>query len=104
MPAKFSVAPMMGYTDRHCRMLFRLLSDNVMLYSEMVTTGALLHGDAQRFLQHDNDMPCGLQLGGSNPIDSPNQLALSSNSATRRSILTVGVRAIAFSKAASAPA
>ncbi|MFT7219454.1 MAG: tRNA-dihydrouridine synthase A [Candidatus Azotimanducaceae bacterium] len=69
MPAKFSVAPMMGCTDRHCRILFRLLSDNVMLYSEMVTTGALLHGDAQRFLQHDKDMPCGVQLGGSNPVD-----------------------------------
>ena len=69
MRARFSIAPMMGCTDRHCRMLFRLLSANVMLYSEMLTTGALLHGETKRLLQHNDDAPCGLQLGGSNPKD-----------------------------------
>lgn len=65
---RLCIAPMMGCTDRHCRVLFRLLSPAVMLYSEMVTTGALIHGDADRFLRHSAmDAPCALQLGGSDP-------------------------------------
>jgi tRNA-dihydrouridine synthase A len=64
---RLSVAPMMGCTDRHCRYLFRLLSPNALLYSEMVVTGALLHGDAAKFLQHADDAPCAFQLGGSDP-------------------------------------
>jgi tRNA-dihydrouridine synthase A len=67
---RLCIAPMMGCTDRHCRVLFRLLSPGVMLYSEMVTTGALIHGDARHFLKHSAmDAPCALQLGGSNPDD-----------------------------------
>ena len=62
------VAPMMDCTDRHCRTLFRLLSPNALLYTEMVTTGALIHGDAARFLRHGADEPCALQLGGSDPV------------------------------------
>jgi len=62
-----SVAPMMGCTDRHCRRLLRLLAPHALLYTEMVTTGALLHGDAPRFLAHSDDTPCALQLGGSDP-------------------------------------
>lgn len=58
---------MMGCTDRHCRYLFRLLSPNAMLYSEMVVTGALVYGDAPTFLQHAGDEPCSFQLGGSDP-------------------------------------
>ena len=50
---RFSVAPMMDYTDRHCRYLLRLLTAHSLLYTEMVTTGALLHGDPERFLRHD---------------------------------------------------
>ena len=64
---KLCVAPMMGYTDKHCRFLFRLLSPNTMLYSEMLTTGALIHGDYQRFLEHSKDAPSAIQLGGSDP-------------------------------------
>ena len=60
---------MMGCTDRHCRYLFRLLSPNAMLYSEMVTTGALIHGDTDRLLAHVDDAPCAVQLGGSNPAE-----------------------------------
>lgn len=67
---RFSVAPMMDWTDRHCRFFLRLLSKNALLYTEMVTTGALLHGDAERFLRHDQtEHPLALQLGGSNPAD-----------------------------------
>lgn len=58
---------MMGCTDRHCRYLFRLLSPNAILYSEMVVTGALVYGDAPAFLQHSIDEPCSFQLGGSDP-------------------------------------
>ncbi|WP_256214437.1 tRNA dihydrouridine(20/20a) synthase DusA [Pseudomonas sp. NFR16] len=67
---RFCVAPMMDWTDRHCRFFLRLLSKNALLYTEMVTTGALLHGDAERFLRHDQtEHPLALQLGGSNPVD-----------------------------------
>ncbi|MEX6665107.1 tRNA dihydrouridine(20/20a) synthase DusA [Pseudomonas sp. W2-17] len=67
---RFSVAPMMDWTDRHCRFFLRLLSKNALLYTEMVTTGALLHGDTERFLRHDEaEHPLALQLGGSNPAD-----------------------------------
>ncbi|APE98055.1 TPA: tRNA dihydrouridine(20/20a) synthase DusA [Pseudomonas putida] len=67
---RFSVAPMMDWTDRHCRFFLRLLSKQTLLYTEMVTTGALLHNDAQRFLRHDaSEHPLALQLGGSVPAD-----------------------------------
>ena len=70
MSRRFSVAPMMDWTDRHCRFFLRLLSKNALLYTEMVTTGALLHGDAERFLHHDvSEHPLALQLGGSTPAD-----------------------------------
>ncbi len=61
------VAPMMGCTDRHCRVLLRLLAPHSLLYTEMVTTGALIHGDTDRLLSHSDDAPCALQLGGSDP-------------------------------------
>ncbi|MQT84948.1 tRNA dihydrouridine(20/20a) synthase DusA [Pseudomonas sp. FSL R10-2964] len=67
---RFSVAPMMDWTDRHCRFFLRLLSKNALLYTEMVTTGALINGDAERFLRHDeSEHPLALQLGGSVPAD-----------------------------------
>ncbi|MBX9713929.1 MAG: tRNA-dihydrouridine synthase, partial [Pseudomonadaceae bacterium] len=67
---RFSVAPMMDWTDRHCRFFLRLLSKQALLYTEMVTTGALLHGDRQRFLRYSEcEHPLALQLGGSNPAD-----------------------------------
>lgn len=59
---------MMEYSDRHCRYLWRLLSRHAWLYSEMVTTGAVIHGDRQRFLQFNpQEHPVALQLGGSDP-------------------------------------
>ncbi|MCJ8170786.1 tRNA dihydrouridine(20/20a) synthase DusA [Atopomonas sediminilitoris] len=67
---RFSVAPMMDWTDRHCRYFLRQLSQHALLYTEMVTTGALLHGDTQRFLRyHTDEHPLAIQLGGSNPQD-----------------------------------
>jgi tRNA-dihydrouridine synthase A len=65
-----SVAPMMDWTDRHCRYFHRLLSPNVRLYTEMVTTGALIHGDRDRHLRFDaSEKYVALQLGGSEPAD-----------------------------------
>ena len=67
---RFSVAPMMDWTDHHCRYFLRLISKRTLLYSEMVTTGALIYGDSERFLRHaDCEHPVALQLGGSNPAD-----------------------------------
>ena len=61
---------MMDWTDRHCRFFLRQLSRHALLYSEMVTTGALLHGDSARFLRHDEaEYPLALQLGGSVPTE-----------------------------------
>ena len=66
---EISVAPMMDWTDRHCRYFHRLISPHVKLYTEMVTTGALLHGDRERFLRFDKaEHPVALQLGGSDPV------------------------------------
>lgn len=65
-----SVAPMLDWTDRHCRYLHRLLSQHALLYTEMVTTGALLHGDVARHLRFNaEEHPVALQLGGSEPAD-----------------------------------
>ena len=63
---RFCVAPMMDWTTPHFRYLARLLSRHTLLYTEMVTTGALIHGDTERFLRHEpSEYPLALQLGGS---------------------------------------
>jgi tRNA-dihydrouridine synthase A len=65
-----SVAPMMDWTDRHCRYFLRLISRRVLLYTEMIPTGAIVHGDRARFLGfHPAERPLGLQLGGAEPED-----------------------------------
>ncbi|HMN91797.1 MAG TPA: tRNA dihydrouridine(20/20a) synthase DusA [Hydrogenophaga sp.] len=67
---RLSVAPMMDWTDRHCRFFHRLLTRHTLLYTEMVTTGALMHGDVQRHLRFNaEEHPVALQLGGSEPAD-----------------------------------
>ncbi len=67
-PWRLSVAPMMDWTDRHCRVLHRLLSRHTRLYTEMVTTGALRHGDVPRHLDFDaREQPLALQIGGCEP-------------------------------------
>jgi tRNA-dihydrouridine synthase A len=66
----FSVAPMMDWTDRHCRVFHRLMTRRARLYTEMLTTGAIIHGDRQRLLGFDaSEHPVALQLGGSEPGD-----------------------------------
>lgn len=66
--AKLSVAPMMDWTDRHCRYFHRTLSKNVLLYTEMVTSPALIKGNATYLLEFDkSEHPIALQLGGSDP-------------------------------------
>ncbi|WP_257263709.1 tRNA dihydrouridine(20/20a) synthase DusA [Endozoicomonas sp. ONNA2] len=67
---RFAVAPMMDWTDRHCRYFHRVLSERALLYTEMVTTGALVYGDKDRFLQHDVfEYPLAIQLGGHDACD-----------------------------------
>jgi tRNA-dihydrouridine synthase A len=65
---KFSIAPMMEWTDRHCRFFHRLLSRRARIYTEMITTAALIHGDRARLLaMHPCEHPVALQLGGCDP-------------------------------------
>ncbi len=67
-PHKFSVAPMLHCTDSHFRYLARLMSKRCLLYTEMITTGALIYGDRDRWLSlHEEENPVALQLGGSDP-------------------------------------
>jgi tRNA-dihydrouridine synthase A len=67
---RLSVAPMLDWTDRYCRYFLRLISRHTLLYTEMVTSGAVLHGDRARFLEFDpQEHPLALQLGGSEPAD-----------------------------------
>jgi tRNA-dihydrouridine synthase A len=67
---RFSVAPMIDWTDRHCRYLHRLLTSRGLLFTEMITTGAILRGDTERHLRFDPvEQPVALQLGGSDPAD-----------------------------------
>lgn len=69
-PWRLCVAPMMAWTDRHCRMLHRIAAPRARLYTEMVTTGALKHGDWRRALGFDPaERPLALQVGGSDPAD-----------------------------------
>ncbi|MEY4584348.1 MAG: hypothetical protein RJB10_845 [Pseudomonadota bacterium] len=67
-PWRLSVAPMMDWTDRHCRYFHRLLSKNTLLYTEMINAGAVVHGDVPRHLRYNaEEHPIALQLGGSEP-------------------------------------
>ena len=65
---KFSVAPMMDWTDRHCRVFHRGLTRHALLYTEMVTAEAVIHGDRERLIGFSpEEQPVALQLGGSAP-------------------------------------
>ncbi|MEZ8296925.1 tRNA dihydrouridine(20/20a) synthase DusA [Vibrio splendidus] len=66
---RFSIAPMLDWTDRHCRYFHRLLSQQTLLYTEMITTGAILHGKGDFLEYNEQEHPLALQLGGSNPVD-----------------------------------
>ncbi|MCL1148217.1 tRNA dihydrouridine(20/20a) synthase DusA [Shewanella sp. 10N.261.52.F9] len=65
----FSIAPMLDWTDRHYRYFARLMSSQTLLYTEMVTTGAILHGRGDYLAYNQEEHPLALQLGGSNPTD-----------------------------------
>jgi tRNA-dihydrouridine synthase A len=70
MTHRLCVAPMMDWTDRHCRYFLRQVSSRAFLYTEMITTGALIHGDAKRHLAFGKEEhPVGAQLGGSEAQD-----------------------------------
>lgn len=70
LPGIISVAPMMGYTDRHARYFIRLISRHTLLYTEMVTTAAVLRGNRAQLLKfHPAEHPLALQLGGSDPVE-----------------------------------
>jgi len=70
MKRTFSVAPMLDWTDRHERFFLRLITQHALLYTEMITTGALIHGDRARHLDFNHDEhPVAIQLGGSDPGD-----------------------------------
>lgn len=66
---RFSVAPMLDWTDRHCRYFHRQLSEHALLYSEMITTGAIIHGKGDFLAYNEEEHPLALQLGGSNAKD-----------------------------------
>jgi tRNA-dihydrouridine synthase A len=69
-PHRFAIAPMMDWTDRHCRFFHRLMSRRARLYTEMVTTGAVIHGERERLLGFSPaEHPVAVQLGGSDPRD-----------------------------------
>ena len=68
LPAlRFSIAPMLDWTDSHCRYFLRLISQHALLYTEMVTTGAILNGRGDYLAYNEEEHPLALQLGGSEP-------------------------------------
>ncbi|MGB5538570.1 MAG: tRNA dihydrouridine(20/20a) synthase DusA [Gammaproteobacteria bacterium] len=88
---RFAVAPMLDWTDRHCRYLYRLLTRHALLYTEMVTTGAILHGARERYLRYDPaEHPVALQLGGSDPAALANCAAIAAEHGYDEINLNVG--------------
>jgi hypothetical protein len=104
-PWRLSVAPMMDWTDRHCRYFHRLLTRHALLYTEMVTTGALLHGDVPRHLRLQRRGAPGGAAAGRQRAGRPGALRrLGERGATTRSTSTAAAPASACSAAPSAPA
>lgn len=89
---RLSIAPMMDHTDKHFRYFMRLLSKHAVLYTEMITTGALIHGNRQRFLDFNDDVehPLAIQLGGSNPDDLAECAKMSENEGYDEVNLNIG--------------
>jgi len=86
-----SIAPMMGCTDRHARYFLRLISRKALLYTEMVTTGAILHGDRDRLLRFDaRELPLAIQLGGSEPAELAECSRIAENAGFSEINLNVG--------------
>jgi tRNA-dihydrouridine synthase A len=90
-PRTLAVAPMMEWTDRHCRVLHRLLAPHAWLYTEMMTTGALIHGPRQRLLEFSPiEHPVAIQLGGSDPDELAQCTALATAAGYDEINLNVG--------------
>lgn len=88
---RFCVAPMMDWTDAHYRYFARLISRQALLYTEMVTTGAIIHGDRSRFLHfHPDEQPLALQLGGSKAEELASCAALAEQAGFAEVNLNVG--------------
>jgi tRNA-dihydrouridine synthase A len=88
---RFSVAPMMDWTDRHCRFLHRQLSGRALLFTEMVTSAAVVHGDRERLLGFDAaEQPVALQLGGSDPRELAEAAAIGASFGYAEVNLNVG--------------
>ncbi|MCZ6890097.1 MAG: tRNA dihydrouridine(20/20a) synthase DusA, partial [Gammaproteobacteria bacterium] len=88
---RLCVAPMMAWTDRHCRAFHRCLSPSARLYTEMLSTDAILHGPRERLLQYDAiEHPVALQVGGSDPVDLARCAALAKSSGFDEINLNVG--------------
>src|SRR4030081_743745 len=88
---RFCVAPMMDWTDRHCRVFHRLMTRRARLYTEMLTTGAIIHGDRRRPLGFDpSEHPVALQLGGSDPRALPTTAKIGEDFGYDESHLNVG--------------
>ncbi len=88
---RLSVAPMMDWTDRWCRLFHRALSRHTLLYTEMVTAPALRHGDPERLLDFDAaEHPVALQIGGSNPVELAHAAGLGAQWGYREINLNVG--------------
>ena len=106
MTHRFCIAPMMEWTDRHCRVFHRMLSRRARLYTEMVTADAVIHGDRERLIGFsDIEHPVALQLGGSEPAKLAEAARIGEELRLRRDQhqrrLPVGPRAV---RARSAPA
>jgi tRNA-dihydrouridine synthase A len=88
---RFSVAPMMDWTDRHCRVLHRLLTSHALLFTEMVTSAAVVHGPRERLLGFDQvEQPVALQLGGSDPRELAEATRIAAGFGYREINLNVG--------------
>ena len=89
--ARLSVAPMLDWTDRHCRYFHRLMSKNILLYSEMLTSAALIRGNATHLLNfNQSEHPVALQLGGSDPNELTKAAVLGENFGYNEVNLNVG--------------
>ncbi len=94
--SRLSVAPMLDWTDRHCRYFHRLLSSQTLLYTEMVTTGAIIHGKGDFLAYNEEEHPVALQLGGSNPADLATCAKLAAERGYDEINLNVGCPPIVF--------
>jgi len=104
-PWRFSVAPMMEWTDRHYRVLARLHSRRTRLYTEMVTSAAVIHGDRERLLGYDaSEHPLAVQLGGSDPSDLARAAAICADYGYLEINLNVGCPSDRCRTAPSGPA